>query len=435
MRAALLVTALFAVLAFALLGTLPLWLDEILQLMETRDPSTTQMIDSLPHSAGAAPLGYLVQHYSLRLTGYSVPKARFPAVFFGIATVLAVALLAAQAGVRFSWLAAALFAAFPQNLRYATESRIYSQALFFSVLATFIYVALVKRPTAVLALGYWLALTLAIYTQPYSVCVGIAHLLWSATSREFRAAFYGGAVFVLAILTFLPWYLWSRAAWAAGILSQGVHFSFSARTLLMLFREVPGAGYWGSAALLVLCSIAVPRRGSPARVQYLFLLLLAVPVVSILAADAAAGYFVAARQFIWTLPAAAILAAMAIERHARTAVVFYALLGIFCVRQSVAYFTAQHENWQAAADAISGQVRRGACLIVAPSELAGLYQFFRPELERAGCTAPRMVLAITPATTAEQRASAISSLLAQGYQKQRETTVGRSDIFTFQRSP
>ena len=435
MRAALLATALFALVSPALLGALPLWLDETLQLIETRDPSTTQMIARLPRNSGAAPLGYLVQHYALRLTGYSIRKARLPAALFGIATVLVVALLAAEAGVRYYWLAAALFAVFPESLRYATESRVYSQALFFSVLSTLIYVILAKRPTAVLAAGYWLALTLAIYTQPYSASVGLAHLLWSVVRREFRAGLYGGVAFALAILAFLPWYLWSRAAWAAGIAREGFHFSFSAKTLLMLFREVAGAGYWGSALLLVLCAIAVARRYPLTRAQHLLLFLIAVPPVCVFAADAVANYFVAARQFIWILPAVAILAAMAVERHARTAVVLYALLGVICVRQSVRYFTAPRENWQAAATFISDQVQRGACLIVAPSEHARLYEFFRPELERARCSAPRMVLAITPATTNQQRESAIAALIAEGYKEQRETAAGGSAILFFQRSP
>ena len=433
MRASLFVTTFFALVTIALLGALPLWLDEILQLMETRDPSIAQMLVELPRNSGASPLGYLVQHYTLGLTGYSIEKARLPAALFGIATVLVVALLAAELGVRYYWLAAALFAVFPESLRYATESRIYSQALFFSVLSTLFYVMLAKRPTALLAAGYWLALTLAVYTHPYSVSVGLAHPLWSVAQRDFRTALRGGVAFALAMVAFLPWYLWSKAEWASGIVHQGFHFSFSARTPLMLFREVAGAGYWGSAVLLVLCTIAIARRGPPIRAQHLLLLLIAVPWVCVLPADALAGYFVAARQFIWILPAAAVLAAMAIERHVRIAVVLYALLGMVCIRQSIRYFTAPHENWQAATAFMSDQVQ-GGCLIVAPSELTQLCEFFHPELERARCSAPRMVLAITPAATNQQRESAIASLIAQGYKKQRETVVGMSSILLFQRS-
>src|SRR5271154_5838822 len=100
MRGALLATALFAVTVIWVLGTRPLWLDEILQLIETRDTSTAQMISRLPRNSGAVPLGYLVQHFSLKLTGYSIRRARLPAALFGIATVFGVALLAGEMGVR-----------------------------------------------------------------------------------------------------------------------------------------------------------------------------------------------------------------------------------------------------------------------------------------------------------------------------------------------
>src|SRR5277367_3921211 len=113
MRGALPATALFAVTVILVLGAHPLWLDEILQLIETRDTSVAQMVSDLPRNSGAVPLGYLVQHLSLKLTGYSVRMARLPAALFGIATVFGVALLAAEIGMRHNWLAGILFAVLP----------------------------------------------------------------------------------------------------------------------------------------------------------------------------------------------------------------------------------------------------------------------------------------------------------------------------------
>lgn len=130
-RGVLLTTTLFLLAAIALSGVLPLWLDEILQIRETRDTSVTAMIGRLPRNSGAAPLGYLVQQAALRITGYSVRMARLPAAVFAAATVFTVGLLAAALGVRYGWLAAAVFAVLPATLRYATESRVYSQALLF----------------------------------------------------------------------------------------------------------------------------------------------------------------------------------------------------------------------------------------------------------------------------------------------------------------
>ena len=158
-------------------------------------------------------------------------------------------------------------------------------------------------------------------------------------------------------------------------------------------------------------------------------------MASIFAADAFAGYFAAARQFMWTLPAIAILAAAAIERHRRAAVVLLALFGLVCIRQSVTYFTAPHENWEAAAGVVADRVKDGACLVVAPADSARLYQFFRPELALARCQGPRMVLAITPFTTRKQRDDAVAALTDRGYLRQDETSVGRSEILGFRHMP
>src|ERR1035437_5556569 len=100
MRDGLIVASIFFLAAIALSGVLPLWLDEVIQLMDTRDKSTAEMIATLPSTAGAAPLGYLMQRASLRITGYSIRRARFPAALFGSASVFVVALLGAELGLR-----------------------------------------------------------------------------------------------------------------------------------------------------------------------------------------------------------------------------------------------------------------------------------------------------------------------------------------------
>ncbi len=242
MRGAMILTVAFVIASIAVSGILPLWLDEILQLIETRDTSTAQMIRQLPRNSGAVPLGYLVQQYSLRATGYGLRRARLPMAIFAAAALLAVAALAVEMGVRSGWLAALILGLLPATLRYATESRVYSQALFLSVLATLLYVRLAKRPTPALAVGYYFVLTAAIYTQPYSACVGLAHWIWSTIHREFKTAVYGGIALLLAAAAFVPWVLATRSAWAAGISREGFHFSLSLRTPLMVFREVAGGG-------------------------------------------------------------------------------------------------------------------------------------------------------------------------------------------------
>ena len=180
--------------------------------------------------------------------------------------------------------------------------------------------------------------------------------------------------------------------------------------------------------------MAIKRRYLTSRIHALLLLLIVVPLVSVFCADAWFDYFLAVRQFIWVLPAIAILAATAFEEYTRAGVTLAAALGIICMWQNFRYFTASHENWEAASDAIAEQVKRGACLVVAPPERARLYEFFSPELSRADCRSPTMVLAITPYTTRAQQETAAAALIKDRYRLERKTVVGRS-VVVFYRSP
>jgi Dolichyl-phosphate-mannose-protein mannosyltransferase len=418
-RGGLAVAAVFFCAAIALSGVLPLWLDEIIQLRETRNTTPAQLMASLPGQPGAAPLGYLTQQAVLRTTGYSVLWARFPSAVFMAGTVFLVALIGGE-------LAAMLFALFPLTLRYACESRIYSEALFFSTLSTLLFIRIIKSPSWVAGVLYCLAMTAAVYTQPYAVFVVPAHFLWAVIDRKGKAAAFSIASAFVAVAAFIPWYWFSKTNWSSGIAGAGVRFVFSAKTPLMLFREVAGAGYWGSGLLLILCAMAI--WGKSRRAGFL-LLLIGVPVVLALAADAMFGYFVATRQILWVLPAIAVLAAQGIARNYKLAV----LVAAFCLWPAFRYFTAPHENWQVAADALAAEVRRGACMVVVPREQAYSYEFFRPELADASCPAARTAVAFTPYATVAQQQAAVAALTAQGYTKQSGYSSGKSDIALFSR--
>jgi uncharacterized membrane protein len=215
-----------------------LWLDEILQLQYTRDSSPGQLVTHLRANPGASPLGYLTQQIPLKIFGYSVRSARLSAAIFGGAALVTTILVAGELGLSAGW-TGWIFAALPLNVRYATEARMYSQALFFSVLATLLYVRMTKKPGWKRAAIYGFTIATAAYTQPYSVSVGMAHILWSIAYRERKSALFGGVAFVTAVLAFLPWYFWSKDLWRTGI-TPDQHFSASLKTPLMFFRELAG---------------------------------------------------------------------------------------------------------------------------------------------------------------------------------------------------
>jgi hypothetical protein len=425
MRYNLLVALVFLCVVIGLSGVLPLWLDEIMQLTKTRGASAAEVITAVKLDAGATPLGYIVQQESLRLTGYSVRRARFPSALFETAAVFTVALLGAELGLESPWLGAALFAAFPLTLRYATESRIYAQALFFSVLATLIYVRFARKPSWLLAVCYCLALVLTVYTLPYAAFIGLALIIWSLACRAYRTAFIAAAALGIAALVFLPWYVSAKRVWVSDITGGGLHFSYSAKTPLMLFRELAGAGYWGSGLLLILCILALRGPRLPSRLQILLISLIAVPLIFGVGLDAAFNYFIASRQFMWVLPAVAILATLAAERTTRARVVLYALLALVCIWQDIRFFTAPRENWELAAQRLAAEVKDGTCVMIAPSDHAAWYEFFQPQLRERKCEGPRVVLATSPYATNEQRRAAASALSARGYVRRNETMVGK----------
>jgi 4-amino-4-deoxy-L-arabinose transferase-like glycosyltransferase len=433
MRYSLLVALVFLGVAIGLSGVLPLWLDEIIQLTKTRGASAAEVIAAVKLDAGATPLGYIVQQESLRLTGYSARRARLPSALFGTAAVFTVALLAAELGLEFPWMAAALFAAFPLTLRYAAESRIYAQALFFSVLATLIYVRFARKPSWLVAVCYCLALVLTLYTLPYAAFVGLALVVWSLACRAYRTAFIGAAALGIAALVFLPWYVSAKRVWVSDITGAGIHFSYSAKTPLMLFRELAGAGYWGSGLLLILCILALRGPRLPSRPQVLLISLIAAPLIIGVGLDAAFDYFLASRQFMWVLPAVAILATLAAERTTRAGVVLCALLALVCIWQDIRFFTAPRENWELAAQRLAAEVTDGTCVMIAPSDHAALYEFFKPQLRERKCEGPRVVLATSPYATNEQRRAAASALNARGYVRRNETMVGKFEADLYAR--
>jgi hypothetical protein len=346
----------------------------------------------------------------MRVTGYSTRWARFPSALFVAGAVFFTGMIAAELGLAWPWLAAAIFALFPETLRYACESRVYSQALLFSTLATWLFL----RGSTTL---YPLALIAAIYTQPYAIFIGFAHLAWE---RRRSAAI----ALLFAISAFIPWYVHASKVWSTGLASSDVHFAISAKTPLMLFREAAGAGYWGSGLLLILCVMAARHRKFLAY-------WIGVPVLLVLVADAVSGYFVAARQILWILPAIAVAAALGIEHRPRPGRALMALLAAVCAWLSFRYFTAPHDNFERAANTLMAEVRQGACVAVVPPRDRDLYEFFRPEIADANCLAPRVVLVATPYTTPAEKQAGVARLLESNYRQESISIVGRSEISVF----
>lgn len=432
LRAVCLVAAAYAVLVAALLSRKPLWMDEILQLLVSRQVTIGEVVAWAPREV-AVPLGYVTQHVSISLTGYSVPAARLSAALFGAASVLAVGILAGRLGMGQPWLASLLFALLPMTLRYSTEARTYSQALFLSIVLTLLFTVLAERPGAAPAAAYAILLAATLYTHPFAALVAGAHLAWAALCRKWEVAALTGAALAAAAVAFAPWFLWARSQWTAAIPSGGSHFVFTAKTPLMLFRELAGAGYWGSGLLLILSVLGAARSGMDRVILTLLLLLIAASLAGGLVADAFLDYFIASRQFMWVLPAVAVLAASAVEKRDRAAVALAVLLAVVCGYASVKRFASVDENWETAARALAAEVDRGACLTVAPQDARRLYVYFVPRLASRTSDCHAVVAAVSPYATERERAELSGDLASQGYVVRRSARVGATSVAVWER--
>jgi hypothetical protein len=341
--------------------------------------------------------------------------------------------IAWKLGLAHPWVAAALFSVFPLTLRYAAEARPYSQALFFSALATFLFLELAARPRATLAAAYAFVLAVMLYTQPLSILVAAAHCAWALFRRDWKPALYVSIATAAAGVSFLPWYLWAKSQWTETVVAHEFHFVFTAKTPLMLFRELAGAGYWGSALLLILCVCAAFHPRLSRSTLTLLASLIFLPIACGLIADAKFDYFIAIRQFLWVLPAVAILAALGIEKAGRAGVVLALALVLICGYNSAKYFSARQENFATAARALVREVQHGACLVVAPPHARPLYEFFAPELKQEPRDCRTTIAAVSPHSTEKDRSILFRTLANAGYSVARTQQTGGTTLLFLDR--
>jgi hypothetical protein len=143
----------------------------------------------------------------------------------------------------------------------------------------------------------------------------------------------------------------------------------------------------------------------------------------------------AARQFLWILPALALIGAAALETRRTCALIAAAILAGICVLQSYKYFTSPSENWQAASVTAQNEVGSEGCFRSVPADHVRYYAFFEPELKEKPCSAatPRVVLAISPDGTAEEWQQVLFRLTSEGYATPHVATDGKFRILTFTR--
>jgi len=406
----------YALILVLLIPSKGLWMDEIIDLNGVRGASGVNgVIAFVPGNAGGVPLGYLLDFAMIRTFGYSVAAVRIPSVLFTVLACVGVFMLARQTGLRWPILAMVAYALSPMTLRYALEARPYAQVACWSIFASVVFLSLVRKPAIGKAAGYAALVAAGLYTQPYSIFVPLAHLLWLVlVPPKSRTILLTGSAVALAALSFLPWFLTIHAAWQ-GALSSGARFAVSRRDLLVIPHELMGTGYVGAGLTLLAVIIALGWSSLPAQQKLFWVIYAAIPLVLVPAADSYFGYFLAARQLIFVLVPVSILIAACTQ--VRWGILVPAALLIAMAYEDVRWVRRPGESWQAAA----AQLKEAGCTIFIPRGIQTMYAYFEPELaacnENSLTSFESIALAVSPDQPASAVVEARQKLNQAGFRK------------------
>ena len=405
-----------------LLPQLSLWLDEILFLLGIRDASLGDLPAFAARNAGGVPLGYVFSFLSIKLLGYSAFSSRLPSLIFSLASCVGIHFLAERMRIRYTILAVALFSLLPLQFRYAIEARSYSPALCFTIWSTVAFLSLVYKATLWRSLVYGVAVLLGLFTQPYTIFVPAAHLLWALLdpARRKTAGLIAGTALGVAGALFLPWYFYGSPHWRAEIASDVIQSHYGFREGLLIFKELVGLGILGSA--LVLAASYLGLRKSSREFRSFWLLLIGVPIAGAVSADMALGYFVAIRQMIFVLTPLALLATLGFEqivfvRPRRWGAALACVLFVACAYMNVRLFLRPREDWRAAARALVEASESGACIRLVPDDSLPIFAFFEPVISTRLCTssspaASQIAVGVSPYEPAGSYAAVHNSLSA-----------------------
>ena len=144
--------------------------------------------------------------------------------------------------------------------------------------------------------------------------------------------------------------------------------------------------------------------------------------------DAAFNYFFAERQWLFAMPALALVATQGFRRQ----IMGVALAGVFLVAAGIKDFhqaITPRDDLAATADAIAAQLPSGACVQAEPPGQIDFYLFFRPELQSRVCkensaASQVMLVASSYTLTSERR-------VPPGLAPVQSVKVGRSELILY----
>lgn len=390
----------------ALTWARPLWLDEILTLLTSRENGFVHRMVATHLLPGAVPLGFEVQRLFVQALGFSRFSVRLPSELFSVLALAGMLVITREIGTRGPAFVGVVWAVLPMFLRYAVEARPYSQALFLSVISTALLFRMMREPRTAWVLLYGASVLAGIYTQPYTLFLQAGLLAplvvqWEDRSARRRLLLGAGCLFAGVVL-FAPWVLWSAHNWSTYSQVMGRTASLPEKLPLVVLREFSGGGYVCSLSLLIFAVTGCFSRRAASLVKAQLVGGAVCCVVLPLAGDVAFHYFYASRQMMFALIPLTLLGGEGwAEAWSRWGpyprVWLLTALLVSSVIKDAGYFLDHSENWQQAAEALE-QASRSGCVWFLPREGPWPYDLFEPGLKARSCESrPKAALVLVPA--------------------------------------
>ena len=389
---------------------LPLRIEELLQILASRQHSFAGFINWIPKAPGSAPLSYFTQAPFVFALGVSRLGARLPSLLFGLGSCYLFLHLAKSIPLRRPYLALALFLLLPTQYRAATEGLPFEPALFLLLLATLVFLRLIRTPTVKLSIWYAIALTLCLYTERFSYLPSIGYLffLFAFVNRahERRVIWFALPATAAPTLLFLPYYLWARplvsANWLSAPAAPGTPSSIYLQGLVDFAADIPVgyilsillilglfAGVWGLFRLPRLdYPTRVPPAALPRSIAIFCLFGGAVSTICIvLVLDIWNGYPFRATQVLWAMPGVVVSTSVALERLKPVPKrALWGLLILLCFIADVQYLATTREDLRRETLLVRPQLTGDSCVVFVSERLSkSLFLLFDPSLQGHEC--------------------------------------------------
>lgn len=204
-----------------------LWLDEAVQAI-TAQNSIAYIFQEITGDFHP-PLYYFLMHCWVLIFGSSEITLRMPSVLFGVGTVYFLYKLTMHVHSRFVAILVSLFlATAPFHIYYSQEARMYSMACFFTALSMYFFViinelfinglkncqekgiprlVLLARNDNVLFVCYFIATTLAIFTDYYAFLVLLAQGIYLLARRKYKYLILNTCFLILCYLPWIPMFV------------------------------------------------------------------------------------------------------------------------------------------------------------------------------------------------------------------------------------